>query len=64
VKRRLGDWCEMAASLEVISHLVISWVLDRRLWRQNLSVWIWRFSIVRSCCEGTADDDTAGWKKA
>jgi cytochrome bd-type quinol oxidase subunit 1 len=24
VKRRLGDWCEMAASLEVISHLVIS----------------------------------------
>jgi hypothetical protein len=40
-----------------------SWVLQGRLWRQDLSVWSWRISTLRSCCLGTDGENTAGWKR-
>jgi hypothetical protein len=69
-KGRLLGWCEMAAGLGVSWEPAVefrscqsSGVLYGRLWRQNLSAWSWRLSTVRSRCQGTADKDTAGWKR-
>jgi hypothetical protein len=40
------------------------WVPHGTLWTQNLSEWSWRISTIRSRCQGTACEDTAGRKKA
>jgi hypothetical protein len=37
-------------------------VLYGSLCRDDFSAWSWRISTVRSCCQGTAGENTAGWK--
>jgi hypothetical protein len=61
VKRGLGGWCEMAASLGVSCYL--TWVLHWRLWWSNLRAWSWRIFSLRSHCQGSAGEDKAGFKK-
>jgi hypothetical protein len=66
VNRRLGGWCEMAASWDPVSWELSAdrWVLHGKLWRQNLRAWSWRISTAISRCWGMADEDKADWKKA
>jgi hypothetical protein len=57
VKWRLGDWCEMAATLgpSLLSCQLTS-VLDGRLW-QDLSEGNWRICLGRSRCQETVSGD-------
>jgi hypothetical protein len=38
-------------------------VLCGSLWREDLRTWSWRISTVRSRCQRTTGEDTAGWKR-
>jgi hypothetical protein len=51
----------LAFSLSVVSW---EWVLYGRLWSYDLNTWSWRISTVRNRCQGTDDEDKAGWKNA
>jgi hypothetical protein len=44
--------------------LVETRVPHGRLWISKLRGWSWRLSTDRSRCQGTADEDIAGWKIA
>jgi hypothetical protein len=54
VKRRLGGWREMAASLGPSQ---LTRILHGRLWQEDLSVGSWRISLGRSRCQETASGD-------
>jgi hypothetical protein len=58
VKRRLGGWCEMVASLGVVSCQLSS---AREAVKIESELVKLRIPIVRSICQGTADEKTAGW---
>jgi hypothetical protein len=68
VKKRISCnselWIVEISDSAIVQLSVESWVLHRRLWSQNLRAQSWRISIIRSHCQGMADEDTAGWKRA
>jgi hypothetical protein len=58
MKRGLGGWCEMAASLGACYlSCQLTRILHGRLWQENLSAGNWRNSLGRSRCQETASGD-------
>jgi hypothetical protein len=49
-------WRQLGQSSQLI-------VLHGSLWREDMSMWSWRISTVRSHCQKTAGEDTVGWKR-
>jgi hypothetical protein len=55
-------WCMQSCYKQGAMIWEFSWVLQGRLWREDLTAWSWRISTVRIRFQAMAGEDTACWK--